>query len=685
MRVLVAVACCAVLVKGGPDAEPARALPPIILPLEVLGDAGTTRELCFDAGSSIPATGPAHIEARIYGLEYEEMGEVELNRSAPIVLRDANVDLEKNPKAWGGIGGAYSTLDLKIPVPTDALVPGVNSLRFRFRKTDGFALGFRVLKANVVVGGTPLIKPEAFRQDDPNTWRAPLPSDGDIAAGKTLWESAPLTLSPLQPAPMKAKCADCHAADGYDLKYFNFSNLSIIERSKFHGLSEPQGKQIASYIHALQAQKPGRPWNPPYQPGPGIDSKPVQEWAAGAGIDWVLKDDTEMLKYMYPGGVPRPQDLKANRNQRETPVAVELPSWNQWLPRVHPVDGWGDGFKKTPQWQTYQEYRNNARFNGSSGEKVGTWREFQVARPGQPWPKDLEPLVSGQGDAAVEEKARILYSYQQWLLVKRWEIARRFELEGLGDVYSTEKISWNPFPSTLSAATTVSNPRTWGTHNAAFNVAPHMCKLPREKNNSIRRGNAAMWDYFSLSWYHLQLVLTDNHRSGDGATHWPYTVAFTASRGSKGGGFPLLRFFTFEKFREAYFNNFALKEGPARSMVPGGLYVISRKHPLSKGVFNDLPNAIYLPLVEAQLRSWLDDCKARHTRAEYAAALPEQFDGGKYATIRSHHLLSFPQQLFDALTEWKSLGLNSKLLHEAADYGKLLWPADAAAWDGLKL
>jgi hypothetical protein len=120
-------------------------------------------------------------------------------------------------------------------------------------------------------------------------------------------------------------------------------------------------------------------------------------------------------------------------------------------------------------------------------------------------------------------------------------------------------------------------------------------------------------------------------------------------------------------------------------MVPGGIYVISRKHPLSKGVFNDLPNEIYLPLVEAQLRSWLDDCKARHTRAEYAAALPEHFDGGKYATVRSHQVISFPQQLFDALTEWKALGLNPKLLHEAADYGKLLWPADAAAWDGLKL
>src|ERR1051325_7799238 len=84
--------------------------------------------------------------------------------------------------------------------------------------------------AHVVENAVEVILPDVgltFRQDDPNTWRAPLPDERDIAAGKSLWESAPLTLSPLNPAPMKATCADCHAADGYDLKYFSFSTLSI--------------------------------------------------------------------------------------------------------------------------------------------------------------------------------------------------------------------------------------------------------------------------------------------------------------------------------------------------------------------------------------------------------------------------------------------------------------------------
>src|SRR5207249_8229093 len=41
-------------------------------------------------------------------------------------------------------------------------------------------------------------------------------------------------------------------------------------RSMFHGLSEQQGELVASYIRSLPVPNPGRPWNPPYQPGPGL-------------------------------------------------------------------------------------------------------------------------------------------------------------------------------------------------------------------------------------------------------------------------------------------------------------------------------------------------------------------------------------------------------------------------------
>jgi len=49
---------------------------------------------------------------------------------------------------------------------------------------------------------------------------------------------------------MRAKCSDCHAQDGRDLKYFNYSNNSM-GRSIFHGLTAAQGDLIASYIRSL--------------------------------------------------------------------------------------------------------------------------------------------------------------------------------------------------------------------------------------------------------------------------------------------------------------------------------------------------------------------------------------------------------------------------------------------------
>jgi hypothetical protein len=94
---------------------------------------------------------------------------------------------------------------------------------------------------------------------------------------------------------------DCHTEDGRDLKYFNFSNYSIVSRSCFHGLSTRQGEQIASYIRSLPLPNPGRPWNPPYQPRPGVDARPVSHWAVGAGLAWVLNQDIDALPYLIKG------------------------------------------------------------------------------------------------------------------------------------------------------------------------------------------------------------------------------------------------------------------------------------------------------------------------------------------------------------------------------------------------
>src|SRR5205085_3214352 len=121
--------------------------------------------------------------------------------------------------------------------------------------------------------------------------------------------------------PIRARCADCHARDGRDLKYFGFSNESIIARSSFHGLSDLEGRQIASYIRSLPVPSPGRPWNPPYQPGPGLDAQPVANWAAGAGLNWVADSDSAILPFIFaPSG-----DLAGQSGQD---AIASAPDWN---------------------------------------------------------------------------------------------------------------------------------------------------------------------------------------------------------------------------------------------------------------------------------------------------------------------------------------------------------------------
>ena len=37
------------------------------------------------------------------------------------------------------------------------------------------------------------------------------------------------------------------------------------------------------------------------------------------------------------------RSAKATLNVRETPIPMQFPDWNAWLPTVHPLDVWPDG------------------------------------------------------------------------------------------------------------------------------------------------------------------------------------------------------------------------------------------------------------------------------------------------------------------------------------------------------
>src|ERR1700730_3698784 len=345
----------------------------ILLPIEVLGAEGTTVSRAFTLQDG-QAESARSLWLQIHGLRYAVQASIQVNESAWIPLNNNTVTIPEPARSFGGIGGAFATLVMTLSLPNGTVVHGANTLRFRFNQTDGIVSAYRVLAVNFLTSdGSKILPPEDFVEDAPEKWAPPLPDAASIRAGQELWLTAPLAANSLANSPrIQARCADCHAKDGRDLKYFNFSNGSIVDRSRFHGLSKLQGEQIASYIRSLTLPSPGRPWKPPYQPGPGLDGQPVSNWAAGAGLSWVLDRDMDALKYLVsqhgapskgeapspPGNVSSLRELTGkitpdifrpdgNLNPREIPIALQLPDWSGWLPRVHPKDAWGPDFAQS--------------------------------------------------------------------------------------------------------------------------------------------------------------------------------------------------------------------------------------------------------------------------------------------------------------------------------------------------
>jgi hypothetical protein len=143
---------------------------------------------------------------------------------------------------------------------------------------------------------------------------------------------------------------DCHTPSGRGFAYFNFSSSSLVKGAMSHKLTRTQGEQIASFIRSQDVPRvrQARPWNPPYQPGPGLDSRPVAEWAAGAGIDAILERDEDTLDYLFPNGtsydeVAKVVDRYGTLNLRELPVSLAMPHWGVWLPPISPIDAFDLG------------------------------------------------------------------------------------------------------------------------------------------------------------------------------------------------------------------------------------------------------------------------------------------------------------------------------------------------------
>ena len=587
------------------DKPPAGA---IEMPLEVMSASG---EQAVSVKVSAPHGASAHrLTMTVNNLSYAAKASIRVNGGAWIDLTNDTATVLGNAKVYGGIGGGYDTISLNVPIK--GAVNGDNIIGFRFNGTDGVSSGYRVLSFNLFdAKGKKLIADDNFVQDDPATWVAPLSDARDIQAGESLWRAAQLIDSPIHGARIKAHCMDCHSASGSDLFKFNYSNNSIVVRSQFHGLTQEQGLQIASYIRNLKARYPMpgpkcRPWNPPYQPGPGLDSAPISDWTCGAGLDAVLENDLDTLKAAFPGGVTKAAvSTKGQLNLREIPIALQLPDWNHWVPRIHPKDAWGDYFIDS---NLNKQYAGEGGGDGPydmadrlerGGADYAQGKAGNIFDDFYYWGVELgerfKPPHAGTKDKYTIPQQNKLYATSQWQLMKTWELTQDYALEE-NCPRAWVNLAKAPKPER----------RGWcGYWRFIFDVSPHIIGFPVD--NSMF--GSPVGQYLKANqWYYLQILLNP----GSGAhnehlpTDWQYAYGLANDLYHASGRPEPIRSFLYVLKGAQEMDN-----GKGVTDVTRG-WTIRDSSPLDvwnggqKGVWRGTPIDTERTVVNAFLSDWLD-------------------------------------------------------------------------------
>lgn len=397
---------------GGGNAQSGGTAPDgtLQLPIEVLGDGRPSSPVIAQAELTVDAGQLANVNqlwfmchrCAFFGApEFEATAEPVTKVKASMRVLGGSVDSAASPIPWldvdetnmrladverlqGGLdhGGFYT---VRLTLPLDAAMkarlvasPRRNVVQFRFNGTDGETNGYRILGLELRDAQGKNLATNSVRFADigaeklaGRSWSA------DVTAGAELWNAQnTIFKSSIVKRKIRAACASCHSATGRDLQYFNYSNFAVIQRSKFHGLSEKQGRQIAAYLRYSQREVPhvaqAAPWNPPYQPGEGSDARPIAEWAAGAGLGAVLetpsqavnaifgKHATDVAPSLTQSDIDAVMDPNATLNTREVAMPLQYPDWNAWLPTIHPMDVWPEGADSSGSFLT------GARFSASS-------------------------------------------------------------------------------------------------------------------------------------------------------------------------------------------------------------------------------------------------------------------------------------------------------------------------------
>ncbi len=639
------------------------------------------------------ASSVAKLYLQAHGLTYDGKASVRIN-GGPWTDLDNNTVTCRQPDAeFGCIGGAYATVRLTLPI--SGVVEGANTIEFSFNGTDGFSSGYRVLAMDLLRSdGSSALDGTTFTHEDPSAWTAPFPNTQDIEAGEALYHARRLLRERPGGPSIVASCADCHASDGRDLKYFNYSNESIVVRSRFHGLSQQEGQQIASWIRAIALERedgssyeaPGRPWNPPYQPGPGLDEKPVEEWAAGAGLEAVLDRDADMLAHLFPNGADSDGDevaaTSSTLNMRELPTDLQFADWNTWLPVVHPLDFREDAFLSSDANDAWENAIPEA-LAGGVGPLLqgGDDGNAPIERLLENFHKDVQQfrmkkVRGGKG----KELAVAARSIQLWSLVKTWELMQAHHLE-------------DKAPSLHAGG----EPRSWiGNSRPVFDVSPHITGNFGTTSYSTEMRNA----YFSHEWYYKQVVMGAGSRAPKAIkpVDWKYQFQFTDGLADESGRDAAVRYAaSYIKMLQMLDNENELgKDGwYLRHVTP---FWIMRTFTDMPVLWQDVDATTQRAIAEAVIGAWLD--KAR----EYPASAWPRRKGKKQGEWRNEFepadynpkpcrrndqcfdggdKFNYADHLFRTAAALEAMQADAALVDRLARWGEEMWPrGDWEQWFG---
>jgi len=719
--------------------------PKILLPVEVLGAEGTISEREFTLTSTQVAASSL-LWLQVNNLGYQNKASIKINNEDWVDLNHNSTKIQSPERERGGmVHGGHNTIRFTLSVT--GLINGLNKISFRFNMSDAISNGYRVVKFNLLdIGNNKILDESYFEEEDPMSWIGPYTDAASIEAGKDLWYNADLISSYFDPGqdgfwygynlggakPINAKCASCHTQDGRDLEIFSYSNESIIERSKFHMLTEEEGKLIASYIRSLSESKDnvgryGRPWNPPYQPGPELANKSIEEWAAGAGLDAVLEADKDMLPYMFPGGVSEESvydrfDSEKMVDRTLLPVAIQFPDWKHWLPMVHPMDAytkddyWNDpishggktsifpkqGYKnfrayleamppanRNPDdlmeenrkfWYHYRFFLAQGRADGSLG---GHWREEES--------RATTKLADGvPREFAATSLARLMG-------VQFFEIMNEFDLQ--------DKAHWFAKPEDQPAT------RQWfGKMYQVFEIPAHFqaCVDDANPGDGIDIvGNCTAFygqpdetgEFESTNWYHLQLVINGGNGmvSHNSPVDYNYHPTFIMRASSSSGIYEPLRYYhsmnAMYQFR-SWSGATTPNDGKGfRIRIQGPWHIIGRSDNNQLYGFAESVWPTFLDRIQpgmskwvlnAQLRQFLTEVQKPENNLANWNRLPNggsnELDAESKTTAQLKDMANYvgldfwADKFYYLFPEFSKLGVDCQILEEMIDWCEEAWP-----------